>query len=153
MKKSLSALLCLLILFSIALSATAFAGYSFKDMSQAEIVQVAAGLNDELIRRYLVEQVEIPAGRYTVGEDIPAGDYRITISSGYAYLSVWGSEYNNFDDDGGLLLSMVLNAESKETKEIGKAVLKDGNVIDFDSALVFETYHGLGLQISQDKQP
>ena len=149
MKKAFSALLCQLILFVMILQATAFAGYSFKDMSEAEIVQVAAGLNDELIRRYLVEQVEIPAGRYTVGTDIPAGDYRIAISTGYAYLSVWGSEYNNFDEDGGLLLSMVLNAENKE---IGKAVLNEGNVIDFDSALVFETYHGLGLQISQNHQ-
>ena len=85
----------------------------------------------------------IPGGRYTVGEDIPAGSYNVSIKDGSTNLTVWGYAYEDFRTDGGLLLNVVVSKRSNP--ELGKVLLEEGNVIDFDSPLVFAPFKGFSF--------
>lgn len=89
---------------------------------------------------------DVSGGRYKVGEDIPEGDYSISFIKKGTNLTVWGSDYDDYRTNGGLLLNVVI---SKENKALGKVVLKAGNVIDFSSALKIEKFKG--LEFDSDK--
>lgn len=83
---------------------------------------------------------EIPGGRYIIGEDIPEGAYAISTIKKGTNLTVWGSAYDDYKADGGLLLNVVVNDKNPC---LGKVVLLKGNVIDFTAALEFTKYEGL----------
>lgn len=85
----------------------------------------------------------IPGGRYTVGEDIPAGSYSISATDKGTNLTVWGAAYEDYRTNGGLLLNVVMNKD--RNPNLGKVVLEEGNVIDFDAALVFEPFKGFSF--------
>ena len=85
---------------------------------------------------------DIPGGRYKVGEDIPAGAYTISIIKKGTNLTIWGSKYEDYRADGGLLLNVVVNDKNPS---LGKVILEAGNIIDFTAALSFEKYVPLEL--------
>lgn len=91
------------------------------------------------------EQFTLPGGRYTVGEDIPAGSFSVRIETGLANLTVWGANYNDYETNNGLLVNILLQASDSNNNEIGKLVLEEGNIIDFTAPLVFTKYHGLSF--------
>ena len=95
---------------------------------------------------------EIPAGQYTIGTDIPAGAYRISIGSASTNLTVWGAAYRDYSTNGGLLLNVTLNGRSNSTSYnpvLGKVILEEGNVIDFSATLKFEEYAGLDFAVGR----
>ena len=82
-------------------------------------------------------------GRYTVGEDIPAGSYSISATDRGTNLTVWGAAYDDYKTNGGLLLNVVMNKD--RNPNLGKVILEEGNVIDFSSPLIFEPYKGFSF--------
>lgn len=82
-------------------------------------------------------------GRYTVGEDIPAGSYSISATDKGTNLTVWGAAYDDYRTNGGLLLNVVMNKD--RNPNLGKVILEEGNIIDFTSPLVFEPYKGFSF--------
>lgn len=92
--------------------------------------------------------LDIPGGRYVVGEDIPAGAYTISIEQSSTNLSVWGAAYQDYDTNGGLLLNVLLSADSNPT--LGKVVLEENNVIDFSQSIQMEKYNGLDVSFDEE---
>lgn len=82
----------------------------------------------------------VNGGRYIVGEDIPAGSYSISITQSSTNMTVWGSAYQDYRSNGGLLLNVVLDASRNPT--LGKVVLEEGNVINFTRTVIFEPAKG-----------
>ena len=89
------------------------------------------------------EENTILGGRYTVGEDIPAGSYSIKATDRSTNLTVWGASYEDYQTNGGLLLNVVMNKD--RNPELGKVILEEGNIIDFQSPLVFEPFKGFSF--------
>lgn len=90
-----------------------------------------------------VNEFILAGGRYIVGEDIPAGSYTIQLEGGSAYVTVWGAAYQDYNTNGGLLLNTVL--EDTGESMLGKVVLEEGNVIDFDASLNFTVFQGISF--------
>ena len=93
---------------------------------------------------FSVSAEKYSGGRYTVGKDIPAGEYSVSLANeGWTYLTVWGKQYDDYSTDGGLLLSIDLDSEDKP--KLGKVILKEGNVIDFDEDLIFKKFQKISF--------
>ena len=90
------------------------------------------------------EKNTILGGRYTVGEDIPAGSYSISATDKGTNLTVWGSSYDDYRTNGGLLLNVVMNKD--RNPNLGKVILEEGNIIDFTSPLIFEPFKGFSFE-------
>ena len=94
------------------------------------------------------EPMAIPGGVYKVGEDLPAGLYSLTIKRGYSYLTTWGYKNQDYNTNGGLLHSIVLNSETNPT--IGRIALEAGQEIVFDNEIWFEPYSGINLDLDYE---
>ncbi len=138
-------LLCLLIaILTLSITTICYADLpDITSLSDEELVLLKTNILDEMIKRDLVKEVEVPGGRYTVGTDIPAGAYSIEIRSMSTNLTVWGSAYGDYSSDGGLLLNEGLYSD--DNPKLGKVALEDGNVIDFGKTLYFSRFTGLGF--------
>ena len=90
--KRVTSFLVFLLLLSAVFSSTAFAGYSFWDMTDEELLQVATAVNEEVVKRYKDEVVELTAGLYTVGQDVLAGEYLVMIGPPQAEINVWETD-------------------------------------------------------------
>ena len=89
--------------------------------------------------------VEIPPGMYTVGKDIPAGNYTISYNGNKrAFIEIWSDDERNifkrFYDD-------YLKPGSSE--KVGKITLEEGNVFQIEEdSLDFSNYDGLDFDFS-----
>ena len=96
----------------------------------------------------IAQAIEVPAGQYLVGEDIPEGAYTVTNN---------GSIYNDVD--------VYMNTEDAKTKiygdihiclsdyeSIGKLTLAVGNVVNLDHSVTFESYKGLGFSLDSKEE-
>jgi len=76
MKKVL-ALVLALTLFTVPLCTAAAAGTDLSGMTNEELTALKEQLDAEMMNRGMVKTAEIPAGDYTIGVDIPQGDYEL----------------------------------------------------------------------------
>lgn len=82
-----------------------------------------------------LKEVTVPAGKYTIGSDIPAGTYTLNTADYLSIVSIW-------DASGGLVTMHTLSAQAS----VGKIELKNGQSIEINgSAVVFKPYAGLGF--------
>ena len=83
----------------------------------------------------------MPSGAYIVGEDIPSGYYTVTLGKESAnnstWLYVWGANVNDYDTNGGLIINILMN---NDNPIVGKIMLVDGTVVNFDTELLFNAY-------------
>lgn len=83
--------------------------------------------------------VVVPAGKYIIGEDIPAGSYRLEFSddpydSGSIFLY----------DENGVFLHVLFVGKLENVQVYGKLDLVDGMIFDLrDTTATFYTYTGL----------
>lgn len=94
-------------------------------------------LNEASVQKEMTEQKEVtvPAGKYTIGSDVPAGTYTLNTTGYISMVTIWNAS-------GGLVTMHTLS----EQAPVGKIELKDGQVIEINgSAVVFKTYSGLGF--------
>ncbi len=133
MKKAMVILLCFTLLFSTV--STAFAA-KLSEYSYEELIKLRLRIDQEIMSRPEWKEVTVPAGRYTVGEDIPEGVYSIRLldEKGYESFIVFGIEYENYEDNGGMLYCESLNERSPV---LGKVTLSKGNIVDISGPLVF----------------
>jgi len=81
------------------------------------------------------KEVTVPAGEYTVGEDIPSGTYTVTATGLITVLIVK-------DSDGSTDAMHSLQSGSS----IGKLVLKDGQTVEITGTeVIFKPYSGIGF--------
>lgn len=133
MKKSLA----LFVVLCLALSPVAMADTAFdlQSMSIDDLVALRAAINSELLARGFEKEVTVPAGTYTIGEDIPAGSYTISNASRSAVVTV--------RDANGRI------ADSNSVRDgeiIGKITLTNGQTIEiYGGNVIFAPYRGLGF--------
>lgn len=143
MKKLITVVLILaLLLPAAAMAELTRPSYNIPDISNLSEIELKALLHeiqDRLFSEQLVNGVTVPQSIYIVGEDIPAGDYRVvltcTISISGGYLSEGETEYSEV---AGAFV------ESGKTVEIGKLTLQEGLKLFINQATaVFYPYTGL----------
>jgi len=85
----------------------------------------------------------IPAGTYTVGEDIPAGSYSISCAGNdQVMFDLWGRAVKDHSSNGGNLFQVWV--KPGENGSIGKITVEEGNQVEIvHGALNFEKYSGL----------
>lgn len=126
-------LLSLLIVFLLcALPALAFADFDLSSLSDDELVALKSQLVTEMKSRDSFKKLTVPQGTYTVGIDIPSGDYSVyTID----YSSAAGLAVNDFE-----IYTVSPDAP------VGKISLKDGDSVSVVFASLFFTkYQGIGF--------
>lgn len=116
--KLLALALAAVLLLAVPASAS---GYDLKAMSWQELLDLKAAITLELLSRDEWQEVEVPEGVYTVGEDIPAGKWTIRCKTGRFSRIEWGE----FLDESGQGISFsgviasdsVYNPSSRSYKE------------------------------------
>lgn len=136
MKKFVASVLTLLLLLStVALAEIDISSLSFDELLALN-TQVQLALFKE---KSMIDGVEVPAGTYVVGEDIPSGSYKVECTGGaYSMAMLTVNEKN-----GGLGTMHTLSPLTGSAV-IGKLVLTEGQTIEITGgSLSFTTYTGL----------
>ena len=127
MKKIIAAIVVLVLFTGIAYAETV----NLKGMSSEELIRLQTSILQELMDRGEVRSATIPAGIYTIGDDIPAGSYSISTKQIMASIAI--NEYEQLfivtPDDG-----------------VGKITLKDGDVFECSTTVVLTKYSGLKFE-------
>lgn len=85
------------------------------------------------------DSFEVPKGIYIIGEDIPAGNWRIELRSNSTFIGVYSNQ--SAFDEGLAYFSEVLSGSDTV---VGKLPLKDGNIIELTGNVLFVPYKGFG---------
>ena len=133
MRKVITFVLLLALILALAVPASAA---KVSEMTYEELIQLRHRVDQEIISRPEWKETIVPSGRYIVGEDIPVGSYSIKLPEGevYANFIVFGIEYGNYKDNGGLLYN---EGVSENNPLLGKVTLKSGNVVYITGSLIF----------------
>ena len=131
MKRIASFLLVLALLIPCA----ALADFDLSGMTFDELAALRNAINAEMMERGYEKKVNVPAGTYTVGEDIPAGAYTISTNAIVVMFYV-------IDPDGSYAeMHTLMPAET-----IGKITVAAGQSIQIAGGTVaFTPYVGLGF--------
>ena len=135
MKKLVALILAVLLLTGCALAEDWQA--KLAEYSLEELQEMAAAYDAEIIRR-TKESFEVPTGTYVVGEDLPAGTYRVDYIRSAGILGVYDNQAA-FDQEDPAIYQLVARDEP-----IGKIKLTEGQILTVDSAVSFSLYKGLG---------
>lgn len=142
MKRIVFIIICF-VLSAVIFSSSAFAGYSLSHMSEWELRLVAAAANQEVMNRHQNESIELADGQYTVGQNLPAGEYIIMLSSADISFAILGTAREQ-------LLSFTLRAEENSSYVFNRVVLNDGNIVDITGSIVLVPYYGQDLSATND---
>ena len=86
------------------------------------------------------DSFKVSSGKYLVGDEIPAGTYRVVCEGAYSMvmLTVYDSKSAIFPSRSEIMSALI------GTEELGKLVLEDGNYIEIaDGSVVFYPYTGI----------
>lgn len=132
-------LFCFVAVFLLSLSFVAVAETSvnLQTMTLDELLLLHDAIHKELANRnFESKDVTVPPGRYTVGVDIPAGVYTVTLAGRMM------SMFTTYTPSGSYDLVYTLSPEAN----IGKLELQDGQTVEISvEAVVFSAYEGLGF--------
>jgi len=124
----------------LALILPAMAGAAIPDisnLSRDELIELDQQIHLRLFDEQLIEGVRVPQGTYIIGEDIPAGTYRIEITDGTGC-------YDVYDNPDGKLIHSGITGKSYNVTEIGKITFDDGNILELvNSTFIFYPYTGI----------
>ena len=147
MKKVIT--ICMTLALILALIPAAAADWDLSDFSFDDLIALRAQVQLEMMSRPDYEEVEVPLGVYKVGEDIPAGTWRVLCRSGYVTavevgvnLNEAGTELNYPYKAHETISNENANIFSGGTTEWSVTV-SDGDYICVEiSPAIFTTYTG-----------
>lgn len=125
MKKAL----CLIVLLC-AVPLFAMGAENLADLTIDQLIRLKTDILAELMVREEIKEVNVPAGEYIVGQDIPAGNYTVTTDSALCMIQVNVYEKMHTLSRG---------------EQIGKLVLNNGDQVSIIGNCVFAIYQGLGF--------
>lgn len=130
----------LIVLLALILTAVPAFAEDYASMSDEELWAANKAIQAELWARSIAKDgVTVPTGVYNVGEDIPAGTYRIVIAPDCVLSMITMNYYNEkYEMDDSDLFSMT-----KNQPEIGKIDLSKYTSIEISGPVVFYAYTGL----------
>lgn len=133
MKKFLGIILIVCLLIPIA---AADDGIDLSALSFSQLLELQQRVTAEIISRPEWKEVTVPSGLWTVGKDIPAGEYCISATKKGGYLRIR-------DERGSLLVG---NGIRNEDDRIGKFELKEGYTVEVErGSLIFSPAISLGF--------
>ena len=118
-------------------------GVDLSKFTYDELINLRHAVDAEIISRPEWKEVTVPVGEWVIGVDIPAGSYSIELSgkkSGNVFL--WGKAIKDYNSGGGMLINTTLNSQNPK---IGKANLKNGNILVLTCEVVMSPVKGLGF--------
>lgn len=142
--KKVTALLLAILLLTIP---TALASGDLSSMTVEQLIQLKTQIETELISRTEGESFGVPPGKYIVGQDIPAGAYKVTVtnSSVVGGMLVVYPDKTKMDSQGSYQVMEMLSSMTGN-EVLGKVELADGNGVWVSNGmLTFEIYTGLGF--------
>lgn len=153
MKKLVALALALVLLCSTALAAE----IDLSGMSLAELLELQQRVTMAMWETEEWQEVEVPAGVYEVGKDIPAGHWTITPIDGDTAMVSWGGKLNESGTDIDWMSSYAieqitspLDSYSEYNKiESVSWDLKEGSfIIIGSSSVIFTPFagHNLGFK-------
>jgi hypothetical protein len=131
-------LIALILILAILVPAASLADLpDISGLTEDELLELNRKIQFRLFSEQLVNGIKVPPGTYIIGEDIPAGTYRIEITGGTGY-------YDLNQENGGLLISSGLTGKAYDITEIGKMTFSDGNALKLvNSTFILYPYTGL----------
>ena len=143
-------LLTLIMIMLLAVPAISLADLpDISGLSAAELLELNHQIQNKLFSEQLTNGVAVPTGTYIIGEDIPAGSYRVILTATLDYVggtliegrSGWDAEFS-------------VATPSGQSIEIGKLVLEEGLNLYIDQAVaVFYPYTGLFFKEATNELP
>ena len=130
-------LIAITLILAMIVSAAALADLpDISGLTNEELIELNHQIQMRLFSEKLAEGVNIPVGTYTIGEDIPAGSYRIETSSDLGVLLVTSPD--------GKSIGTYLLGTTYDTLEIGKIVLEEGQTFELSyCSVTLLPYSGL----------
>lgn len=137
MKKVITMIITLTMLFSVS-----FAEVDLKSYSYDELRDLYRQVMREMVTRPEWKDAEVHQGVYVVGEDIPAGSYTITLKNpdAVANIFLWGAGLEDYDTNGGLLVNELLYGNQNV---MGKIILKEGNILHLTGDVYIGPFRGI----------
>lgn len=130
MKKFFSLFLAFFLMLSSASAST----LDFSSFSDDELILIRDTVLAEIQKRGLIKSAHIPVGKYTIGVDIPAGVYSVSVSGRGSFITV----YPNSKTDDFLFYYSV------DQDGIGKMELEDGQVLHVEiGSMTLTEYTGI----------
>ena len=149
MKKSILVLILALLLLPVHALASSV---DLSGMSFDELVALKEQINLALWQTEEWQEVTVPQGVYTVGQDIPAGHWTITPAKGQWGTIKWGDVLDESGRDlafgGSIYVYEILTCETNGTFSDGDRTqidfeLKDGQFVIVDNCqMVFSPFSG-----------
>lgn len=139
MKKAICLLLILLATTTAARAETLYA------KSNQELLSLYQQIQTILLSRSSAYTINLDAGKYTVGTDLPVGTYRLECNGAYAscQVHVYENSTSKTSTDSYLL------AEMYQSSAIGKLELSKGNILSIrGSAVTLSAYNVAKTSIS-----
>ena len=136
MKKTLRILAVSLILILLAMPVFAESNWDLQSMTTEELAALQVAVNAELMNRnFTTKEVIVPPGTYTIGVDIPAGDYSFRCDDRMAGIDIESAKGK-----------FVTGHSLTKGETVGKQPLEDGQTIEISyGSIVFMPYRGLGF--------
>lgn len=130
-------LITLLLIAALLLPAAALADLpDISGLTHNELIELNHRIQMRLFSEKLINGVNIPIGRYTVGEDIPAGSYRVAISAENGLIAISSPE--------GKSVCSYLVGSTFNVAEIGKITIEEGQIFDLTyCSVTLYPYSGL----------
>ena len=131
-------LITVILILALLLPAAALADLpDISGLSPDELLELNHKIQMALFSEKLVDGITVEQGKYIVGEDIPAGTYRIEITG-------IGGFYDLYDKQDGKKISAGLTGSTYHIDGIGKLILEEGNYLCFtNSTFIFYPYTGV----------
>ena len=133
MKKFLITLLVVCMIIPIA------ASEDLSSLSFDQLIDLRNQINAEIASRPEWKEVEVPVGQWVIGEDIPAGTYRIYAPK-QALINVWKNAPQDYKNNG-LLINQIIKAKG----EFGRLVLEEGWIFTNTNPVIFTPPASLGF--------
>ena len=137
MKKLFAALIVLALLCPVVLAEDVdLSGMSFEDL-----LDLRAAVDRAIWASDGWQEVEVPAGVYVIGEDIPAGRWTVSPSSRMSTFTLYPQKSDYTDNTYDYIAIQILNDSESYTLECN-----DGNCLEIGgAALVFKPFTGAAL--------
>ena len=133
MKKLISLLLAVVLCLTFA-GTISFADIDLSQYSDDELIELETAIQAEKISRGMAQEATVPKGTYTIGTDIPAGDYSVTGLGTSANFQVYSKT-------GLIEVNSVIWPNDGENA-IGKVTLQDGQRLELTGTVKLVVYTG-----------
>lgn len=144
-------IVCIVMVFVALLSCIAFAEIDVSDMSFSELVEARELITQAMWASDEWQEVEVPAGLYQIGVDIPAGYWTVRPAG----VNTCMIKYGNTLEDNGNELDYPCVSEQITDPEDGYAKynsitelswqMEEGYYFSTDQTVIFTPYQGTNL--------